>query len=243
MLVRMTTLTKCRHLMHTSSLNDKKVKEKLQKAINRTGSNQYAQTTVKGTWPFSSMMVEPDDPNLQLNPTPGDFKRLQWGRLLLWLPEFFYQNHFDGPTPPCKWCKKGEVKPDSFILVMTRPMLTFDFRCAGSSCVKAKDYLNRHGPRMVIDDDGVFFVWCGTYECSVRKKAGEAYMFNGYDAEVLNKLPGNLGSKFPAVLTRRSAISTKVLDDMISCVMNKVRARCRYGHRRLVLTKLCCRAR
>jgi len=42
----------------------------------------------------------------------------------------------------------------------------------------------------VIDIDGVFFVWCGTYICTKRRASGQRpYHFNSYDAGSLKYLP------------------------------------------------------
>lgn len=76
--------------------------------------------------------------------------------------------------------------------------------------------------RLVIDLDGAFFVWCGTYVCTRRREAGQRpYQFNSYDADSLKYLPRFLRAKFPAVLTRRAAISTKVLDQLVCLVLRK----------------------
>ena len=45
---------------------------------------------------------------------------------------------------------------------------------------------------------------------------------SGYDADVLKFLPANIRAMFPAVLTRRSGISTVVMNDMISSVMHNM---------------------
>ena len=130
--------------------------------------------------------------------TPGDYKRLQWGRLLVWLPEFLYRIFFPEGKPPCKWC-------------------------GWSRCVVANDFLNPAGPRLVLDKDSIFFIWCGTYECATRRDARQLpYHFNGYGADSLKFLPHHIRSKFPALLTRRSAISVNVINEMVSLVMRRV---------------------
>ena len=76
---------------------------------------------------------------------------------------------------------------------------------------------------MCFDSTRIFWIWCGQFSCKKRREAKEyPYCFNGYDRDVLDQLPRNICNKFPALLTRRSAISTAVLKDMISCVMHKM---------------------
>ena len=167
--------------------------------------NQH-ERAASGSWPWKlpgggtyTMWNDPDDPDQMPNPTPDDYKRLQWGRLLVWLPEFVYRRFFESARPPCKW-HRG---------------------CC--DCVRTNDFLNPMGPRMVVDSNSVFFIWCGVYECKERRQAGKhPYRFNGYDQDVLSQLPKNIAAKFPALLTRRSAISTSVIQDMISSVMLKM---------------------
>ena len=174
------------------------------KGIGRTG-NQHHQV-VTGSWPWKNasgnsftMWNEPDDPNQMSNPSPDDYRRCQWGRLFVWLPELIYRRFFPRARMPCKW-HKG----------------CYD-------CVCVKDKLNTRGPRMVVDSEGVFFVWSGKYECLERKRNGQhPYHFNGYDRDVLGQLPPHICRLFPALLTRRSAISLNVMRDMISSVMHKM---------------------
>ena len=80
------------------------------------------------------MWFEPVDPETPATVEPIDYQRLQWGRLLVWVPELFYGKAFPDKKPPCKWC-------------------------GGGSCVVRNDFLNKMGPRLVFDHDSAFFIW------------------------------------------------------------------------------------
>jgi len=95
---------------------------------------------------------------------------------------------------------------------------------------------------MVLDEDSVYFIWCGTYTCATRRKSQEhpyhfngydslqwvrftsmgTIHFNGYDSDVLKYLLRNIRAKFPALLTRRSGIALPVLRNMLSLVVHKM---------------------
>ena len=55
---------------------------------------------------------------------------------------------------------------------------------------------------------GCWLLRCGTYTCSIRKRAKiKPYHYNGYDPDVLKYMAMNIQLKMPAIITRRSAIS------------------------------------
>ena len=146
----------------------------LREALHRTGNwyNKQAQ----GKWPWRDMWHHPPDPATLPIIDADDYKRVQWGRLFVFLPEFIYPRAYPDGRPPCKW-----------------------HGCSGD-CVVANNFLNPAGPRLVMDSDSVFFVWSGTYVCSKRRDAGERpYCFNGYDADSMKYLPRFIRSKFPAI--------------------------------------------
>ncbi|KAJ7158821.1 hypothetical protein C8R46DRAFT_1224735 [Mycena filopes] len=102
----------------------------------------------------------------------------------------------------------------------------------GIPCPNCGHRLHRHGhvprPRRCVELDHTFYIIGYRYRCPTCVNPDsklKTVTFRSWDSRVLQKLPASLSTRFPAVLTHRSALSEGVFMFMRSCFQNGMGAK------------------
>lgn len=154
----------------------------------KTGPRRPGESRVQGKWPFNSLWYHPPDMSISANTARP-----------LVAENYYLKSLFI-------WVPEYLYREEFPLGVLPCPS------CRGTDKVVSEGF-NPHGPRRVYGVDDVYYIVCKRYRCLSCNSS-----FNGTDQRVLDLIPADIMSLFPAYVSNRSAIDLRVVREMRTLV-------------------------